>query len=991
MTVCCSSKKFAYKKEYEDEGLAKVFPNDFEFRDEAVKMTKLIDNIRSPPGVLQILETVNKLNKNNDSLISDLNKFLKATGMISFDKFQKQRVTLEHSFGSVRYLFDDFVAKNKYHMSGIFQQFFDPARFYFLQKHESNYDSANRFYKTEAYRNALTSFLVEQKPDSSFFIGCMNYENPKSDWLLKQLDILKLEGLLQVMKQLHPIKMPLIDFCRRFSELLTDELRHFDEIGLTRQELPSFAKNIIASSFGNKMVSEVLIGNSKIFMKANLVEKLEHHLAETRRLFEKWAPSLRTKLRNFRTFIVRKRFIAKIRKQKEIAKNSLERMQAKIMFGAKFQLLRKYVSKLQSRFRVKSGIKKLLACLEKLSIFKRRVSALVVRFRYRRTKRMLHNLVSRVKGFLLMQRIRKTLFMRNIIKKTILDKVFQEDRSKTVAICSRAIVKLTMRRFFFAKNKERLNRLREYLYNHVMRTRVITVQSNWRRYCVQKQFKKSVKAIVYVQKNMLRYMWRKNYLKMKYGMIMIQRLFRSKQHFKTPEMYAELLHQSNIRRSLKDKIQTNVHELQEAVWSRFSNRLKQEAKNKPAFKVSRANFFSYIIDVNANENIDEEIANEFTNFLGKLNDVFENTNEELAELSLCDDHAWAFTNSFNSYCWGNCTFIPKFAELAAKKQQMRNNDKQTGQLSKSPVNEKKNGLLKTSLNDTIKSRLDVSRPKIDQLIQTKISVIQDVDRQMLNKLDFYGSKPQFIASGSNFTAFYFRTHNELKYFGNFELYGSKEIIKKRNSFATTKFNNDFLVSQISSNGNTFAILSSAGEALLWPFYNEQKRLNSRVRISFPEKIDEIGCGDGFAVMRTHKGQVFVVSQRNSNGELATDDFSPSHEVKLVSFFNEKKEVVTQIAVGERHILALTLEGALYGWGSNMHGQLANRFGLNYPHPRSIRIPNKDKFGGRVLKISAGKFSSYAITKEQKLFWWGTNGGLSAQRSAIEYKPLFEVF
>ena len=138
------------------------------------KVVRLIDNVRAPPGLYQILETVNKLDKTNESFGSDLVKFLKATGLITFDKFQKLKAVVEHSFGHVKYNFDGFVEKNKYYINPDYKKLFGELGLYFLAKHELVLESVNKFYKSDIYRNFLTMTLFELKQNDTYFINVLN-------------------------------------------------------------------------------------------------------------------------------------------------------------------------------------------------------------------------------------------------------------------------------------------------------------------------------------------------------------------------------------------------------------------------------------------------------------------------------------------------------------------------------------------------------------------------------------------------------------------------------------------------------------------------------------------------------------------------------------------------------------------------------------------------------------------------------------------------
>ena len=98
---------------FENEGLEKFFPTvstSFLAKD----IIKLIDNIRKPPGVYQILETVNKMGQTNNHLLNNIRKFLGNSNLLDKDRLNKNYVYLNHSFGKVLYDFQEFVTLNYY-------------------------------------------------------------------------------------------------------------------------------------------------------------------------------------------------------------------------------------------------------------------------------------------------------------------------------------------------------------------------------------------------------------------------------------------------------------------------------------------------------------------------------------------------------------------------------------------------------------------------------------------------------------------------------------------------------------------------------------------------------------------------------------------------------------------------------------------------------------------------------------------------------------
>lgn len=81
---------------------------------------------------------------------------------------------------------------------------------------------------------------------------------------------------------------------------------------------------------------------------------------------------------------------------------------------------------------------------------------------------------------------------------------------------------------------------------------------------------------------------------------------------------------------------------------------------------------------------------------------------------------------------------------------------------------------------------------------------------------------------------------------------------------------------------------------------------------------------------------------------------------------ETNLVITDVAVGTRHNLALDEDGNLYAWGNNLFGQLGD--GTTETRETPIRINTDIKF----KKISAGWFNSLAIDVDDNLYAWGVD-------------------
>jgi alpha-tubulin suppressor-like RCC1 family protein len=99
-----------------------------------------------------------------------------------------------------------------------------------------------------------------------------------------------------------------------------------------------------------------------------------------------------------------------------------------------------------------------------------------------------------------------------------------------------------------------------------------------------------------------------------------------------------------------------------------------------------------------------------------------------------------------------------------------------------------------------------------------------------------------------------------------------------------------------------------------------------------------------------------------NGTTSTTPSGPAEVAGLAD--------VVQLEGGREHVVALTLSGQVFTWGSNENGQLGLGDTANRTHPTQVTVPCGT---GGVSQVAAGHNNSLARCADGRVFGWGLNG------------------
>uniref|UniRef100_A0A3B3SYX1 HECT and RLD domain containing E3 ubiquitin protein ligase 3 n=1 Tax=Paramormyrops kingsleyae TaxID=1676925 RepID=A0A3B3SYX1_9TELE len=169
---------------------------------------------------------------------------------------------------------------------------------------------------------------------------------------------------------------------------------------------------------------------------------------------------------------------------------------------------------------------------------------------------------------------------------------------------------------------------------------------------------------------------------------------------------------------------------------------------------------------------------------------------------------------------------------------------------------------------------------------------------------------------------------------------------------------------VNDQGQVFAWGAGGGGQLGLGTTEEAVRIPRLVRKLCEHRISQIMCGNHHCIALSKDGQLFTWGQ-NSSGQLGLGKAHPStpspSPLKSLSGIP-----LAHVAAGGDHSFALSLSGAVFGWGRNNAGQL----GLNDEQDRAVPCHIKFLRSQKVVFISCGDEHTAALTKDGGLFTFG---------------------
>ncbi|XP_063705593.1 E3 ubiquitin-protein ligase HERC2 [Culicoides brevitarsis] len=193
----------------------------------------------------------------------------------------------------------------------------------------------------------------------------------------------------------------------------------------------------------------------------------------------------------------------------------------------------------------------------------------------------------------------------------------------------------------------------------------------------------------------------------------------------------------------------------------------------------------------------------------------------------------------------------------------------------------------------------------------------------------------------------------------------ENVISDEKPLLTKTFSFDSLISKVSANTSYCLILLENGDLFQIMIGTFEKRqisclnvevtpekksifVENRNSVRNLEKIVDIACGETVCVAVTNLNAVYNIPN--------------------LTFNFPKHTKIRKICCGNEHSMILTANGDVFTWGTGLRGQLGHGEIQNEEVPKLV----EGLAGLKVVDISAGGWSSAAITSFGDLYMWGWN-------------------
>jgi myosin-5 len=952
---------------FEEEGLAQ-YTSLIEYKDNKPLLISL-DNAKMPPGVFDLIDQTCSLNKNDETLHSEIMKTHKNSNYIGFPKFAKQlSFIVKHTARDVEYLTDGFVEKNKDELSVFLQNAIDTSHFEVVQifneisglgiskiQNEEVKKNPKEKYLGYKFRRNMDDLINTLARCYCHFVRCIKpNEQKKSDFWNGQLALMQIRymGLLDSLK-VRKLSYPFRFEYKKFFEFYQDldmganGSRNFNDLVRDNANFLELCKELLKYCGVSFVDKDLLYGKTRIFLNEKFKIQLDKALMVKQKAKKE---ALKTISDLYKSYVCKReseKFFRQIHHSIAIAKDLLGSWTAKID-SMKHKNYMRTVVRFQKAFRAKLSHRELRLKSNKMQV----VSKYLGLFKF---TKMIFYVLNHKRKILLMQSLldRKVLDSKRRFCKEHYDFIFESawiQIKKNMIDYSSLYVQRTFRSYLMRK---RLRQEYQVLNTKVEEGKVHTAATNIQRFArgflVRNRYRNTIRAVRKIQ-GFVKMVWLREYFrKVLKSTYKLQKFFR-KMYFRrmvtNPEMqdFLQINNQSitdavNIEYGLLFSDDVQAEGLGRGPFQSMDARVQPVLNYKQFIPASKeielnknAKLASILIDVNIHMDTSSVYENpwafEFASFLKKIH----NKGARLLHLEIGESFTIAVTDDKEVHTWGV-------------------NDH--GQCCR--------------LNDDFFSSNAVSK-------------------------NLSSAQAKIITAGKDHSLLVDEFGNVYSWGKNSEGQLGLGHTRSLNEIIVHSAIKDPIRAVACKEGVSYAV-SSEGKVVTWPqvltldtnsMHTQEVNAFRPYQLSFPigVKISNVSSGSDFAVFLANNGLLYSIGE-NKFGELGLGDRHRRIEPILISALKDANEKIIEISCGHKHTIVQSVIGKLYTWGLNDCYQLGQDDKKPRLTPVKFIIPGYDSIRVKIRSAQAGFTSTVVLLEDRQIYFSGVMG---ANKRATSRQP-----
>lgn len=176
---------------------------------------------------------------------------------------------------------------------------------------------------------------------------------------------------------------------------------------------------------------------------------------------------------------------------------------------------------------------------------------------------------------------------------------------------------------------------------------------------------------------------------------------------------------------------------------------------------------------------------------------------------------------------------------------------------------------------------------------------------------------------------------------------------------------------IATKGTQSFLVTQDGKIFKWPNLDDPLRIYVPIPVAISErmiKFSSVACGRGFAMALTINGLIFGTGS-NKFGQLGLGDTFPRSEFTAVDTLRSYGEKISEVSCGAAHVICKTNTDKVFAWGMGNRGQLGYGEARHAALPVYVKI-NELSSLSKARSVQAGTFSSYILLDNKKVYHAG---------------------